>query len=300
MNNPLVSILMPCYNHEKYVAIAIASVLEQTYKNIELIVIDDGSQDGTWAEIEKFRGQPNIIFEKQKNKGLIETLKELRKKANGTFLTILASDDRFYPRKIEVMIEEFRKYPAATLCVGRTDVIDQNGVVLGNIRGEYDGEGDLYHKLLNGLTYVSSVSTMTRSTAYRTVDFIDSYIEDLPAWLQMSRDGQAIAVREIVASYRRTPGSMSGNTQRMIQSEMRIIEHFSHQSESIPFPAGWCGRWFKAFSRDDTNGAVTFLFSKKCNKKIIFRIDFYKGIAKLIYSVTMNKYIEAKTCKVSH
>ena len=282
MDNPLVSILMPCFNHEKYIAVAINSVLEQTYKNIELIIIDDGSSDRTWAEIVKFKDHPNITVQRQKNVGLIETLKILRKMANGEYITILASDDRFYPWKIEVMIDEFRRQPDIIFCTGKTDIIDQNGNVIGNIVGEYDGEDDLYNRLINGRTYVSSVSTIVKSAAYKAVDFFDPYIEDLPAWIQISGAGKTTTVGRIVASYRRTSGSLSCNISKMIDSEMRIIKHYCNNNDVKKLPAGWCGRWFKAYAGIDAYKAINFLASECCNIKIIFEKDFYKGIIKLI------------------
>jgi alpha-1,3-rhamnosyltransferase len=271
---------MPCYNHEKYVAFAIESVLKQTYSNIEIIIIDDGSRDNTWQEISKYKSYPNITCKSRDNKGLIETLKELRRLANGEFLTIIASDDIFCQDKISLMVKAFSEHPNADLCVGRTNIINQHGVVVGEIKNEYDGNGDLYYKLINGLTYISSVSTMIRTTAYRSVEFIDTYIEDLPAWLQLSKNGEAIFVNRVVACYRRMPNSMSSNTVAMIKSEMKIVKLYANGIANSKYPVGWCGRWFKALCGSDIKMARLFLFSTECSKKIYLRIDFYKGVLK--------------------
>jgi glycosyltransferase involved in cell wall biosynthesis len=271
---PLVSVLMPCYNHEAYVAEAISSVLAQTYKNVELIVIDDGSTDGSWAEIEKVRARSDFRAIRRSNKGLIETLKELRALANGEYLTILASDDRFYPRKVEVMLNELRRNPAAGLCVARSDQIDERGEVLGITRGEYVGAGGLFEMLLNGVTYVSYVATLARTEAYRQVEFISDYIEDLPAWLQISRDWPVVAVDEVVGSHRQVSGSMSRNYRRMIFATQQIISHFS--AGKRPFPPGWCVRWLDTYMTLSPREAVSFLWSRECSKRVLLTAYFYK------------------------
>ena len=73
-NNPLVSVLIPAYNHEKYVQDAIKSIMEQTYQNIELIVIDDGSKDSTWQKIQDMKSEcekrfTRVHFETKQNEG---------------------------------------------------------------------------------------------------------------------------------------------------------------------------------------------------------------------------------------
>lgn len=290
---PLVSVLMPCYNHEAYVAEAISSVLAQTYKNVELIVIDDGSTDGTWAEIEKLSSRHAFRAIRRKNKGLIETLKELRALAHGEYLTILASDDRFYPHKIEVMVRELLQNPSAGLCVARSDRIDDKGNVLGKTAGEYDGRGNLYGMLLNGVTYVMYVATLAKTEAYRQVEFISDYVEDLPAWLQISRDWPVVTVDRVVASHRQVPGSMSRNFHRMILATQQIIGHFS--GGKIPYPAGWCVRWLDTFLAFSPRDAASFLFSKACSKRVLLTSYFYKVLLRSLWHFLCGWYRKGRT-----
>ena len=78
---PLVSVIVPCYNHEKYVEKTIESIVNQTYKNIELIVIDDGSKDNSTIILEKLSRQYNFYYEHQHNIGLPATLNKMIKMA---------------------------------------------------------------------------------------------------------------------------------------------------------------------------------------------------------------------------
>ena len=111
MNNkiekiPLISVVIPCYNHENFVQEAIQSVIDQDYKNIELLIIDDGSKDSSVEKIEELipvckQRFNRFEFKSRANKGISATLNEALAWANGDFFTICASDDSFHRNKIK-------------------------------------------------------------------------------------------------------------------------------------------------------------------------------------------------------
>ena len=114
--NSLVSVLIPAYNHEKYVQETIQSIINQTYQNIELIIIDDGSKDSTWNKINEKKELcekrfSNTIFITRKNKGACETENELFSKANGEFVFLIASDDKAEPNAIKKLLAFLSKNP---------------------------------------------------------------------------------------------------------------------------------------------------------------------------------------------
>jgi len=128
----LVSVIIPAYNHEKYVQEAIQSIIEQTYQNIELIIIDDGSKDSTWQKINEKKEICekrflNVTFETQENQGTYTTLNRLLEKARGEYIYLIASDDIATPKAIELEWEFLSKNPDFALVVGENLVIDQNG-----------------------------------------------------------------------------------------------------------------------------------------------------------------------------
>lgn len=112
MNNPLVSILIPVYNTEKYVAEAVESVLNQTYKNIEIIIVDDGSTDRSWEIIENYRQKyPDIIKTyRQENKGACAARNKAFELSIGDYIQYLDSDDYITEKKISEQMKLFRKY----------------------------------------------------------------------------------------------------------------------------------------------------------------------------------------------
>jgi alpha-1,3-rhamnosyltransferase len=116
MRKPLFTIVIPAYNHENYVTEAIQSVLKQTYQNIELIVIDDGSTDRTPERIAKInRKKPRLFtFIRQANKGIGKTLNRGLRLSHGKYFYYLASDDLLPPKTLELIVEQFEKLPPET------------------------------------------------------------------------------------------------------------------------------------------------------------------------------------------
>lgn len=106
VNHPLVSVMMPAYNAEKYIGTAIESVLAQTYENWELIIVDDGSTDNTYEVATKYKDQRIKVVKHDYNAGLGEARNTALRLAQGQWATWLDSDDAMLPQRIERLIEE--------------------------------------------------------------------------------------------------------------------------------------------------------------------------------------------------
>jgi glycosyltransferase involved in cell wall biosynthesis len=102
---PLISVLMPAYNHAPYVRAAVESVLGQTYGNLELIVIDDASTDGTWPVLQSFADARLRLLRHDANQGSHATMNEAMHLAQGAFIAIINSDDVFHPDRLAACIE---------------------------------------------------------------------------------------------------------------------------------------------------------------------------------------------------
>ena len=129
---PLVSVLIPAYNHEKFISSTIYSIIQQTYKNIELIVIDDGSTDSTWNVLLGLKTVcekrfVRVDFQTQGNAGTCITLNRLLEKSRGDFICIVASDDCMAHQACERMISFFSDHPDYMLVVGDNEIIDAEG-----------------------------------------------------------------------------------------------------------------------------------------------------------------------------
>ncbi len=134
MQKDLVSVIIPSYNHEKYVQDTIESIIAQTYKNIELIVVDDGSKDSTWQKIQEMRDKCNerfikVHFETKENEGTCKTLNRLLSLAQGEFIYLIASDDLAKFNAIEKEINFLKSNSDYALVVGDNEIIDSEGNV---------------------------------------------------------------------------------------------------------------------------------------------------------------------------
>ncbi|MBD2177249.1 glycosyltransferase [Pseudanabaena sp. FACHB-1998] len=126
--NPLISVIIPTYNHEKYIAETIQSVLDQTFKDFELIVINDGSTDRTEEIIQKFKDD-RIRYIYQQNQGPSRASNRGILEAKGTYICLLAGDDVYYPEKLEIQYKYLTSYNKKVLFTW-IDTIDDDGNIL--------------------------------------------------------------------------------------------------------------------------------------------------------------------------
>lgn len=124
MNNPLVSVIIPVYNREKYIAESINSILNQTYRNLELIVVDDGSNDSTPAIVKSFIDSRIKLFIRPENKGVSAAFNYGLCKANGKYIARQDSDDISLPFRLERQINFLEKNKDIFICGGLMQVFN--------------------------------------------------------------------------------------------------------------------------------------------------------------------------------
>ena len=124
----LVSVIIASYNHEKYIEDAVRSVLNQTYKNIELIVEDDCSKDKTVEILKGIKDKRLKKIYSKKNKGTVRTMNHLMSLCHGDYIAILGSDDVWYPEKLEKQINYLESHPVEAV-FSMVDIIDENGKI---------------------------------------------------------------------------------------------------------------------------------------------------------------------------
>lgn len=131
MENILISIGMPVYNGEKYIKLAINSVLNQTYNNFELIITDDGSTDNTLSLLNKYQdSRIKIIFDGI-NKGISYRLNQQIALAKGRYFVRMDSDDIMFPNRIEKQVEYLENHPEVDVLGSKAIVIDEHNKIIG-------------------------------------------------------------------------------------------------------------------------------------------------------------------------
>lgn len=130
MTQPLVSVIMPAYNGEKYIDRAIQSVLHQTYKNFELIIVDDKSTDNTLGEIEKISDSRIKLIENEKNRGIAYSTNLAIENSNGKYIALLDDDDEAFPERLEKQVMFLESNLDIDVLGGKTVYIDAENSIL--------------------------------------------------------------------------------------------------------------------------------------------------------------------------
>ena len=124
-DKPLVSVIMPCFNHEKYVAEAIESVLNQTYDNIEFIALDNGSTDGSYEIMKRYEDRLAKLLHFEKN-DLAKAGETLRRSCTGEYIAFMTSDDVWLPEKLEKQMRIFQEKKDVKACFTWANLIDDD------------------------------------------------------------------------------------------------------------------------------------------------------------------------------
>lgn len=174
---PMVSVIMPAYNAENYIAVAIESVLIQNYRNFELVIINDGSTDNTDKIVHGFKDE-KIRYLWQKNRGLAATHNTGIRQSRGEFITKLDADDKMTPDFIARHLQEFAKHPEADLVYCDDCLINESDKSIRIIkRPEYSDRKLLIRDLFRCGYPIVPFRTCIRISVFNKIGFFD---ENLP------------------------------------------------------------------------------------------------------------------------
>ena len=122
---PLVSVIIPSYNHEKFVRECIQSVLDQTFQDFEIIITDDASTDHTVEIIEQFEDSRIKLFKHSTNQGVSVAVNNCIRHASGRYFAWLSTDDVWYREKLEIQVRYLNEHPNVGVVFGKVDWIDE-------------------------------------------------------------------------------------------------------------------------------------------------------------------------------
>lgn len=153
---PLVSVIIPTYNRLEWIGECLDSVLAQTYRHVEIIVVDDGSGDGTAEWIRRQEKYASVVVREQKNSGASNARNNAIKIANGELIVFIDSDDMLMPNHVETAVEKFAETPNLGLFCCDSTMIDSEGKVL------FDGK--TWHQNL------SEIKNLEVKTGFRVLE----------------------------------------------------------------------------------------------------------------------------------
>lgn len=232
MQKDLVSIIVPVYNREQYVAQTLDSILQQTYPNIEIIAVNDGSTDGSLAILQQYQfdNPDKIVLIDQKNQGQVVSRNNAILHSHGEFIAFLDSDDLWTPDKLEKQIPLFQGNVA--LVYSGIHEINEDGEIINTVLCEKEIKGDIHSQLLIKNRMTGGSVVILRDA----IDKVGLFDTDFPAaenwdlWIRVCRHYHANYINEPLVLYRKHAGNMSRDKRLMLGVIEKILE--KHCSEA--------------------------------------------------------------------
>ena len=166
---PLVSVVIPAFNRARYIDRTIASVLTQSYPNLELIVTDDGSSDGTAQRLEAYerRGQLTLLRHPgSANRGQSASLNLALEHASGEYISVLDSDDMFAPRKLEILVNYLEQHQDVGLVYSNGYAVDECDEILYEIHSPDHEETNDPNRLLMDCYFLLPQNALVRRSVF--------------------------------------------------------------------------------------------------------------------------------------
>ncbi len=238
-NLPKISVIIPAYNSENTIIHTINSVLNQTFTDLELIVINDGSQDST-LDIVKQIQDPRIKVFSYSNAGGNASRNRGLKLAVGEFVSFLDADDLWTPNKLESQLKALEKNLSAKVAYSWTDYIDINGdYVLSGKRINING--DVYENLLVSNFLENGSNPLIYRTALISLGGFDESLaaaQDWDMWLRLASKFDFVCVPSVQILYRISANSVSSNLVRQEKACLQLLER-AYQERPSAFKQNW-------------------------------------------------------------
>jgi len=219
---PLVSVVIPCFNHGRFLGDAIASALAQTYTPVEVVVVDDGSTDDTAAVAARF---PSVRYVHQENAGLAAARNTGLRESRGAYLAFLDADDLLLPQALETSLELLERSPECAFVSGWFRYVDADGV-LESIDVPPKVPADLYLGFLRGNYVGMHATVMYRRAPLEAAHGFDVSLpacEDYDLYLRLAAEHPVLRHDEVVADYRQHTANMSRDLTLMLPTVLAVL-----------------------------------------------------------------------------
>jgi glycosyltransferase involved in cell wall biosynthesis len=211
--NPLVSVVMGAYNAASYIEEAVLSILNQSYRNLELIVVNDGSTDNTLSILKSIKDDRLIILENDKNYGIVFSTNKGIEAAKGLFIARMDSDDISLTERISTQVNYLIEHPEFCGVATRIKLIDAYGNQIGDWREDIiANSAEKITSLISYTNCIANPSMMLRAELFKKYKLEEKLriAEDWGLWLDIIGDGNRISkINTVHLLYRQLPNSLS-------------------------------------------------------------------------------------------
>ncbi len=217
----LVTIYITNYNYEKYIDRAINSCINQTYKNIEIIIYDDGSKDNSKKIISKYSSHPKITSIYQKTIGLVKTCNKALYSCKGEFIVRLDADDWFDENAISIMVEKLKKNPDSNFIFPDYYEVDQHGLISKLIRRHDFKNVSLKDQFAHGACTLFRVSSLKKVGGY---DETFTCQDGVNIWLKFLKKNNPLNINLPLFFYRKHSSSLTTNYEKIAENRNKILK----------------------------------------------------------------------------
>lgn len=228
--NPTISVIMSVYNAEKYLRESIESILNQTFKDFEFIIIDDGSTDRSKEIILSFK-DPRIKLVSRENRGLTKSLNEAIKQSVGKYIARMDADDISEKDRFEKQINFLETNPDIYLCGTWARSIDESGAILGELKYPPQTSDEIKKYLIRHNPFIHS-TVMFKKGLVDKVGFYDEkflHVEDYELWTRVVPKFKTANMPEFLLRYRKAEAGVTGTKKPLMRLKgvfVRILAVF--------------------------------------------------------------------------
>jgi glycosyltransferase involved in cell wall biosynthesis len=288
---PLVRVVTAAYNAARYLPLSVRSALGQTYADVEVHVIDDGSTDDTQEVLEEFRNDRRVHVHRQPNRGQACAKNRGIRESRGALIAFLDADDVWYPDKLERQVPRLLREPTAGVIYSDLSWIDGEGREIPTPPRRYYS-GRITDRLFID-NFVNFNTTLVKRECFDQLGIFDETLSmgiDWDLWLRVSTRYEFLYLDERTMGYRIWPGQMSNNSDRRFECTLRIMKSFLARYPGV-LPASTIG---EAWAHTHASRARTLTIARKRNEALRHLVSAlrvrptyvsaWRGLAKLVLS----------------
>jgi glycosyltransferase involved in cell wall biosynthesis len=243
-SRPRITVITPSFNQAAYLEETISSVLDQGYPNLEYIIIDGGSTDGSVEIIRKFEDRI-AYWVSERDRGQAHAINKGIQRATGDIIAYLNSDDYYLEGSLARVAEHFSRHPDVDLIHGRCRIVDERGVKIGERKGSiarYDEILDLWDVWWKERNFVQPEVFWTKRIADKIGNFREDlfWVMDYDYWLRILRARCGVgSIDAELAAFRLQPNQKSRQPERTAEELLQVVRPFIFESDHL---IGWLKR----------------------------------------------------------
>lgn len=225
MSSPIVSVSISVFNAERYLRPAIDSILNQSFQDFELLLLDDGSVDNSWAILQEYAAKdPRVRIRSHENRGVPKTRNELLAMAKGEFVAVMDADDIALPDRLTRQVEFLQQHPDVVCVGGSYQLIDEVGRLLLSRFAVPEPDSEVQAQLLSGFGGMHHPCLLIRRSAMQQVGgYTETMVtgSDIDLCLKLGELGKLVNLRDPVLQYRVHNQSLTERNHGRPQEEVR-------------------------------------------------------------------------------